>query len=90
MGPFPSRSGRHHPEGLQPPAFPAAAPEPRDELLRVQPSGDLGKMAALTAENFAALQSLLKVNWRGGDSVRRAFVPRPWDGVGIGIKWTLI
>uniref|UniRef100_A0A452US94 COMM domain containing 9 n=1 Tax=Ursus maritimus TaxID=29073 RepID=A0A452US94_URSMA len=62
MGPFQSRSGRHHTEGLQPPAFPAAAPEPRDELHRVQPSGDLGKMAALTAENFAALQSLLKAS----------------------------
>lgn len=86
----PNPGSRRHPEGLQPPACPAAASEPRDDLLLVSPSGDLGKMAALTAENFAALQSLLKVNWRGGDSVRRAFVPRPWDGIGIGTKWIVI
>ena len=45
-------------------------------------SGDSGKMAALTVENFAALQSLLKVNWRGGDSARRVFVPGTWEGEG--------
>lgn len=49
-------------------------------------SHDSGKMAALTAENFAALQSLLKVSWEGGDGVSRAFVPEILDGTGIGIN----
>lgn len=49
-------------------------------------SHDPGKMAALTAENFAALQSLLKVKWEGGDGVSRAFVPEILDGTGIGIN----
>lgn len=44
-------------------------------LLPVRRSHDPGKMAALTAENFAALQSLLKVNWKGSDNVSRALVP---------------
>lgn len=70
------------PEGLQPPACSAAASEPRDEFLHVSPSRDSGKMAALTVENFAALQNLLKVNWRGGDSMRRVFVPGLWEGKG--------
>lgn len=55
----------------------------------MSPSGDSGKMAALTLENFAALQSLLKVNWRGGDSRRRVFVPGTLGRKGK-TKWTLI
>lgn len=55
-------------------------------LYTVRRSHDSGKMAALTAENFAALQSLLKVSWEGGDGVSRAFVPEILDGTGIGIN----
>lgn len=45
-------------------------------------------MAALTAESFVALQNLLKVNWRGGVSVRQAFVPGALVRAGIGIRRT--
>ena len=46
-------------------------------------------MAALTAENFAALQSLLKVSGSGGESLRPAFVPEILDEAGVRNKWAL-
>lgn len=74
-------------EGLHPPACLAAAVVPRVTALHaVRLSHDRGKMAALTAENFAALQSLLKVNWEGGDGASGALVLQTLDGVGMGIN----
>ena len=59
-------------------------------LLRLPRPRDSGKMAALTAENFAALQNLLKVNGRAGGSAGRAFVSETLDRAGVENKPTLI